>query len=92
MFRLRKQYVRRYERARGEQKTFHDSARLLGNLKRNGRSEKAVGISEDVFRMSEKNPWRIEGDLLEAERALDEDSLEAGGWKKSRTRNDLGEV
>ena len=43
----------------------------MKNLKINGRSEKAVGISEDVFGMSVKNPGRIEGDLMEVERALD---------------------
>ena len=32
------------------------TGQALGNKKRNGRSEKTVGISEDVFGMSEKIP------------------------------------
>ena len=43
----------------------------MGSLKINEWYEKAVGISEDVFGMSEKSPGEIKGDLMEAKRALD---------------------
>ena len=70
MIRLQKQDFRMIERAWEEHLTCHGFDQALGNLKRNGWSKKAVGISEDVFGMSEKNPGRIE-DLMEVERALD---------------------
>ena len=94
--RLRKQAFRRVEH-----KYFHDSGQALGNKRRNGRPEKAVGISEDVFGMSEKSPgprvaWRRgAGRDPEPEKILAQKCLRVGpkwplGTDKIEVENDIG--